>query len=166
MKTVKITAHPTTGVVFTQMKNADGSAKLDKNGKEFGFIRVEQAKISLGFAYNNGGVKRRSALISMTTEAWEKSKSLLLNGATADGQIVRKDALTPFYEGQKPLQAPKKDAQGNVIEGEFNTITSGGQPVYRNEFFTESQSDTDVPMESYDKIEAVVAAPATVLAEN
>ena len=157
-KQVTITAHPTTGKVFTQMLNADNTPKLDKNGKPFGFIRVQSEEISLGFAYNNGAIKRRSALISMTVEAFEKSKAVLVNGAKANGQIVRKDSLTPAYEGQKPMETGGEDSK---------IITSGGQPVYRNEYFTESQNDADVKLESaYDKIEEVKATKAaTVLAE-
>jgi len=166
MKTVSITANPTTGQVFTQSINADGSAKLDKNGKEHGFIRVESRELNLGFAYKAAS-KRRSTLIAMTKEAFVADADLMTAGTKLPGSIVREDSLTPFYEGQKPLQAPKKDEAGNVIEGEFNIITSGGLPVYRNEYFSNNQNAADVKLEAYDKLEEVVSkeAAGTILAK-
>jgi hypothetical protein len=151
MKKVIVTAHPETGVVFTQSKNADGSAKLDKNGKEFGFIRAEQQELSLGFAYNRGAIKRRSALISMTLEAWAKSASMIKHGVELPGKIVRQDSLTPHFTGQKALAT-----------AEGKTITSNGAPVYRNEFYTESANVDDVKLASYDQIEAPVTANKAV----
>lgn len=166
MKTVKITANPKTNQVFTQSTNADGSAKLDKNGKEHGFIRVEARTLNLGFGYKKA-VKSRSTLIAMTKESFIESADLMFNGAVVPGVIVRQDSTTPFFDGQKPLQAPKKDAKGEVIEGEFNIITSGGLPVYRNEYFSENQNAEDTKLESYDKIEEVVSqeAAGTILAK-
>lgn len=156
-KQVVITANKKTGSVFTPALDAKGNQKLDKNGKPFGFIRVEQSELDLGFAYN-GGMKVRSVLISMSTEAAEKAMSagVLKAGATQEGHIVREDSLEPQYEGQKPLRAPKRDEKNNIIEGEFNTITSGGAPVYRNEYFTKDLTKSDVRLASYDKIAATV----------
>lgn len=166
-KQVTVTAQPTllkdgsknpnAGKVFTQSVNADGSAKLDKNGKPFGFIRVEQKEVSLGFAYNRGAIKSRSALISMTTEAWAKSASAIKDGIKADGHIVRHDALEAFYPGQKPMQT----AEGKVI------TANGGAPVYRNELFTEDQLAEDVKLAGvYDIIEETVTAGKSAQALN
>lgn len=166
MKTVKITANPKTGQVFTQAMEADGvTPKLDKNKQEHGFIRVEQRTANLGFAYNKA-IKVRSTLIAMTKKAFEEARDIFTNGSVHAGQIVREDSLTPFYEGQKPLQAPCKDKNGVVIADKFVTITSGGQPVYRNEYFTENQNAADVKLASYDDIssEVVKESAATVLA--
>lgn len=161
MKTVKITANKE-GQVFTLKLNDDGTPHLDKNGKPHGFIRVEQRTANLGFAYNKA-IKVRSCLIGMTQEAFNEAKDILTNGSVQSGQIVRKDSLTPFYEGQKPLQAPVRDENGKIVEDNFVTITSGGQPVYRDEFFTDNQEMVDEKLASYDDISAKtkVTAEAT-----
>ena len=145
----KVTKNPKTNAIFTQSMNADGTAKLDKNGKPFGFIRVQSDEVSLGFSYNRGAVKSRSALISMTLEAWNKSKSHLTEGLVVPGKIVRHDSLKPFYAGQKALQT----AEGVAI-------TAGGAPVYRNEVYTEIASEVDSKegFEAFDILEAVAPA--------
>lgn len=77
------------GKVFTQSANADGSPKLDKNGKPFGYIRVENpSTIDMAFAYNTGGVKRgQSALIGMTLEAWDVAKKHIKDGTEIPGNV-------------------------------------------------------------------------------
>lgn len=164
MSTVKITANPTTGQVFTQSVDANGAPKMDKNGNETGYIRVESKKLDLTFAYN-GGIKSRSILIPMLKSACEKGieAGLIFAGAELPGKIVRHDSVTPFYEGQKPMRAPIRDANNKIVEGQFKVITSGGAPVYRNEFFTENLAKQDVKLESYDVIEKVAT---TVKAES
>lgn len=170
MKIVKITANRKTGKVFTQATEADGvTPKKDKHGNTHGFIRVEQRTANLGFAYNNA-VKVRSTLIAMTTAAFAEAQDLYGDQSIHAGQIIREDSLTPFYEGQKPLQAPVKDEHGVIIADKFVTITSGGQPVYRNEYFTENQNAVDVKLAKYDDISSKTkvsaeAAKATKLAE-
>jgi hypothetical protein len=163
MKTVKITANPKSGQVFTQAMEADGvTPKKDKNGNEHGFIRVEQRTANLGFAYNKA-VKVRSTLIAMTKSAFEDAKDIFTKDSVHAGQIVREDSLSPFYEGQKPLQAPCKDENGKVIADKFVTITSGGQPVYRNEYFTENQSAEDVKLATYDDISSLTNASVSAV---
>lgn len=164
MKKVTITAHPETKNVFTQTLDAEGKPALDKNGKEHGYIRVESRELNLGFGYQNA-VKKRSTLIPMTKEAFLKDADLMTNGTQVPGVIVREDSLEPFFEGQNPLKAPKRDAKGNVIEDEFVTITSNGLPVYRNEYFSSNQNAEDVKLESYDKINQEVSKEATVLSK-
>jgi hypothetical protein len=167
MKTVKVTANPKTGKVFTQTMEEDGvTPKKDKNGNEHGSIRIEQRIANLDFAYNKA-VRVRSTLIPMTVAAFNEAQDLYTNGSVHAGQIVREDSLEPFYEGQKPLKAPCKDKNGIVITDKFVTITSGGKPVYRNEYFTKNQNAVDVKLASYDDISAEVnesvATKATVL---
>lgn len=76
------------GVIFT-LNTENGSPKLDKNGKRFGYIRVENpGTIDLAFAYNTGGVKRgQSALIPMTEEAWEKVKHAYSENMEIPGRV-------------------------------------------------------------------------------
>lgn len=168
MKTVKITANKE-GQVFTLKLNEDGTPHLDKNGEKHGFIRVEQRTANLGFAYKKA-VRVRSTLIPMTEASFNDAKDVFTAGSVHAGQIVRKDSLTPFYEGQKPLKAPVRDEKGNPIEDKFVTITSGGQPVYRDENFTENQNAADEKLDMYDDISSETkvsaeAAKATKLAE-
>lgn len=168
-KQVKITAqavllangltNPNAGKVFTQSFEKDGvTPKKDKNGNPYGYIRVEQERIDLKFAYD-GGIRKRSSLKAMTVEGWNKAQHLLLPGTMIDGQIIRKDSLTPSYPGHKALQAPIRDASGKAT-GEFRGITSNGSPVYRTEEFTDDVNASDVLL-TYDKVEvnANVAAP-------
>lgn len=158
---VKITANPKTGLVFTQSVDANGAPKMDKNGEETGYIRVQSQKLDLAFAYN-GGIKTRSILIPMLKSAAEAGMQagLIVAGAELPGKIVRHDSITPFYVGQKPMRAPVRTADNKIVEGEFNAITSGGAPVYRNEFFTESMAKEDIKLESYDTIAKVGVASA------
>lgn len=163
------TANPLAGQVFTQSLDANGAPKMDKNGEETGYIRAEQSEFDLSFAYN-GGLKTRSILVPMLKSAALKAiaEGHIGAGKKIDGQIVREDSTTPFYVGQKPMRAPLRDANNKVIAGEFKTITSGGLPVYRNEFFDKSGKKEDVKLASYDVIEKVGAAKekaSTVLAD-
>ena len=170
MSTVTITAqkakkkdgskNPNAGQVFTQTVNPDGTPHLDKNGQEHGYIRVESKELNLGFAYAKA-TKSRSVLIGMTKEAFETDREMMTNGTKIKGQIIRIDAVTPFYEGQKPLQAPKRDAEGNTIEGEFVDITSQGLPVYRDEKYTKNLELQDEPLAEYDVINETVKASAS-----
>jgi hypothetical protein len=141
LNTVKVIPHPETGKVFTQKMNEDGTPHLDKNGEEHGVIRVQSRKANLGFAYKSA-VKTRNAFIQIPKKSYEESADLFTAGSIHEGKIVREDSLTPWYEGQKPLD-----------NGKGITITSDGAPVYRRELFTESLSRTDVKLTSYDKIE-------------
>ena len=148
MKTVKVTANPETGKVFTQQMNADGTPHLDKNGEEHGYIRVESKKANLGFAYK-GGVKVRSLLIGMTKKAYAEVADFYTAGSIHEGQIIREDRLEPWFDGQKPLET----ANGVII-------TSNGAPVYRRESFTESLTKGDSKLDSYDQVVETVAETA------
>ena len=47
------------GILFTKSLDEKGNPKKDKNGKEFGFLRVEDpAEVNLAYAHQSGGVKR------------------------------------------------------------------------------------------------------------
>jgi len=140
LNVVKVIPHPETGKVFTQKMNEDGTPHLDKNGEEHGVIRVQSKKANLGFAYKTA-VKTRNAFIQMTKKSYEESADLFTAGSIHEGKIVREDSLTPWYEGQKPLE-----------NGKGTTITSNGAPVYRRELYTESLSKQDSKLDSYDQI--------------
>lgn len=115
------------GAIFTKSLKADGSPKLDKNGKEFGYIRVENpSTIDLQFAYANGGVKRgQSALIAMTVEAWDKVKSAYRVGMEIPGNVRIVESLTKEHNG----------FQAKTAGNEGTPCTLGGQPIYRSTEF-------------------------------
>lgn len=142
-KSVILTA--LSSVIFTKVKNEDGSPRLDKNGKEFGYIRVENpSTIDLAYAYENGGVRKgQSALIAMTVDAWEKSKTFYKEGMEIPGNVriveslvkepgfqtklAGKEGVACTLQGQQIYRRTEFDATGkledtllthdNVIEG-------------------------------------------------
>lgn len=124
------------GQIFTQSKNADGTPKKDKNGKEFGFIRVENpATIDLAYVHNNGGVKRgNSALVSMTLEAWDKAKAYYKEGMELPGNVRVVESLVKAHNGFQPKLA---GANGTPC-------TLGGKPIYRSTEFDATGTLEDV----------------------
>ncbi len=115
------------GAIFTQSKNADGTPKLDKQGKPFGYIRVENpAEIDLSFAHTTGGIKRgKSALISMQLEKWEAVKSYYKVGMEIPGNVRVVESLIKAHNGFQPKLA-----------GEGGTpCTLKGQQIYRSTEF-------------------------------
>jgi hypothetical protein len=153
MKTVKITANPKTGEVFTP--NED----LGKDGKIYGNYRVESKELDQSGPLTV--VKTRSAFRSISQEQFEKGKELLTAGTAIEGKIVRKVTLTPQYEGHKPQQVPVRDAKGNVIEGEFRPVTVGGKPTYlKDEFTTDQNAKDELLSVAYDKVDSKIAAAA------
>lgn len=138
MKTVKITADPKTGKVFTLNTNADGSPKLDKNGDRFGFIRVENPeKVSLGFAYKGENIKRgQSTLISMTEAAYEKNKAFYAAGSIHKGNVRVIETTETGLPGFKAKMAGSgENAQPCLL---------GGAQIYRKTEFDASGSQEDV----------------------
>jgi hypothetical protein len=114
------------GAIFTQNKNEDGSPRLDKNGKPFGYIRVENpSTIDLAYAYENGGVRKgQSALVSMTVDAWEKAKNFYKEGMEIKGNVRIVESLT----GGPGFQAKLAGKDGVAC-------TLQGQPIYRRTEF-------------------------------
>lgn len=160
MKQVKVTAqpallangkvNPNAGKIFTQTLNADGTPKLDKNDKPYGTIRVIREDLSLGFTLDSAK-KVRSALKTLTVNVYNGVKDMLKADMLIDNHnIVWKDSLVPFFPNQRPLQVPARDENNKVIPDQFNIITSGGAPVFRNVVLTEDMSMEDELL-TYDK---------------
>lgn len=150
MKKVILTA-TATGAIFTQSLDANNNPKLDKNGKEFGFIRVENpAKINLGFAYNGPVNRGTSALIAMTVEAWEKSKAHFKANMEIDGNVVITESTTQLV-GMQPKLSGKNGIQ----------LTINGQPIYRGTQFDASGKVEDVLI-AHDNVAEVKAAQAAL----
>lgn len=122
METVKITTNKE-GQVFTK------NANLGKDGKEYGYFRVEANRMDFSGAVAK--VTPCSALISMS--AIDFAKSGLKAGQTLAGKIVFNESLIKIGNAE-PKRAGK--------DGEI--LTSGGQPIYRYSKFTSDQNATDV----------------------
>ena len=138
-----VTANPKTGNVFTP--NAD----LGRDGKQYGYIRVESMSSSLtGFAR----VNKRSALIPMEDVTFDLLKGQLKSGARVAGKIVFLDSLTP-ESGYRAMEITDRKT------GEIKTITCSGKQVYRKTLFTEDLTAHDIKL-AYDKV--AVVAPVAV----
>ncbi len=137
---VKVTANPTTGVIFTP------NAKPGKDGKTYGFIRLEESKVDLDGAI--GSVKKTSILKQISAEAAAE----LTDGQEFVGQITSHDSLAPHFEGEKQLQAPI--AKGSK---ELRDVLCGGMKVYRRYEFTSNLKKASVKL-TYDKVAVAQAA--------
>ena len=115
------------GVLFTKSLDEKGNPKKDKNGKEFGFLRVENpAEVNLAYAHQSGGVKRgQSALVSMTCEAWEKNKQYYKEGMTIPGRVRIVESL---------VEGPGFQAKTTGGENPI-AVTIGGKQIYRKTEF-------------------------------
>jgi len=141
-KNVILTANPTTGTVFTLALDAQGNPKKDKNGKPFGSIRLEQSVIDLTYAYNNGGVRKLSALKAMTAEAWDKVKNDLKPGMEFPGKIrvvettdanLHKNGIGTGFQIKKA---------GSADDAEV--LTSNGLPIYRRTEYVADENVADI----------------------
>ena len=156
MKNVILTA--IAGALFTKSLLEDGSPKLDKNGEEFGFIRVQNPDtIDLSYAYSNGGKKAgHSALIAMTTKAWERSKDAYKAGMEIPGQVVVIESLE-----KTPGSQVKRAGSGD----DAVVCTFKGQPIYRSTVFTSDQAAQSVLI-AHDNTEEIKAAQAIAKEAN
>lgn len=126
MKKYVILTAALNGALFTKTLDEKGQPKKDKNGNEYGYIRVENpATIDLNFSYNNGGVKRgQSALHNMSVAAWEKSKDFYSAGMQIPGRVKVVESLEAF-----PGSAPKTAGEGGT------PCLKGGKQIYRGTIF-------------------------------
>lgn len=136
---VKLTVNPNTNSVFTLAVDAQGNPKKDKNGKTYGSIRLEQSTIDLDYAYNNGGVRKLSALKAMTAEAWDKVKNDLKPGMEFPGKI--KVVETTDVELHKNGIGTGFQIKKAGSEDDAEVLTRNGLAIYRR---TEYVSDANV----------------------
>lgn len=115
---VVVTANPANGQVFTS------TGISDKDGKEYGFIRVESKWLDMSGAVAT--VKSLSALKAISKEAFDLSG--LQAGMEIDGKIlvIESTVKNPFRTNQLPKTQGK---DGGVLL--FN-----GLPIYRETEFT------------------------------
>lgn len=135
MSKVKITANKEGKVVILK-------SEPSKNGKTYGYFRVEQPRFSAegGFAK----ISRVSALVTMSKEELE-----LLNpsaGQELDGKIIIIESL----EKKPGFQEKKAGTDGNVLK-------CGGQTIYRGTAFTTKMDAKDVLIQ-HDTVAVAVAA--------
>ena len=138
---VIITANPTTGSVFTP--NAEVSKK---DGKQYGFIRLEQTIVDL--CNPLGGVKKISALKSFSAEEFGKAKDFLLNGTKLDGNIVRLES-TEKKQGYSPKMAGDTGVQCSI----------NGMPIFQTTVYDQTGELAD-ELIAHDNKEAIKAAQA------
>lgn len=153
----KITANPTTGEVFTLNVDEKGSPKLGKDGKRYGFIRVEQQEVDMSTAVIQ--VKVRSAIKSISEDSFNAAKDFLTEGTAMPGKIVAKESLV------KELGYTEKRA-GTAENAPLCTI--GGKTIYRTTVYTEIADETDVLIahDNAEEIKAFQAAQVNAKAIN
>jgi len=123
---VKVTANPNTGLVFTS------TGVSAKDGKEYGFIRLESKSVDFSGAV--ASVRILSALKTISKEAFDASG--LMQGQEIDGQIIIKESTikNPFRANQEPKRQGK---DGGIL-------LSNGLPIYRETEFTTDMSVANV----------------------
>lgn len=145
-----ITANPETDKVFTLNTNEDGTPKLGKDGKKYGFFRIEQKEIDLTSAV--ASVRTRSALKAITEESFEACKDVLTAGTVVKGKIIAKESLIKEQGYTEKRAGQEEDAP---------ICTLGNQPIYRTTVYTENMEDEDVLIQ-HDNTEEIKAFQATL----
>lgn len=142
---VKVTANPTTGEVFTLNQNPG------KDGKNYGYIRVEQTSIDL--SQRMGNVRSHSALIGFSEERWNLAKPFLKEGTELPGNIVRTETTKTNDDGT-PLLGYREKRAGNSEDAPVCKV--GGKIIYQTSFYDEAgeQADTLVAHDNIAEIKA------------
>lgn len=136
------------GEVFTLAKDEQGNPKLDKNGKPYGFIRLEQATLDLGYSYN-GGIKRTSTLKNMLAEQFEKVKDYYAAGTELPGRIARKETMDAAIGTQKGWTPKRAGSEENAP-----VLKKNGLTIYQQTVYDQSGTEADVIIE-HDNVEEV-----------
>lgn len=137
MSKVTIVTHPETGNVVTQ----------NPNKPEYGSIRVDQEVKTFTNGYLNRS--KRVAFIGGTME--DLNEMNFREGQILPGKIVVKEQLEAFYSGQSPKINPETN----------EVLTQGGQPIYRNSFYTEDLTAFDMPL-THDTVEEGISHSVAV----
>ncbi len=143
MKTaVKITAKE--GQVFFPNLNKDKSVKLGKDGKQYGYVRLQQDEINL-----ENDVHTTNE-VSILQQVEEKVGRIYEPGMKLPGNLVSIDSFEPSYDDHEPLQVPVRD-ENRKETGDMREVTSGGKPVYREVFYDATGTKSDVRFK-YDEV--------------
>jgi len=154
---VTVTANPETGEVFT--KNATVSAK---DGKQYGFIRLQQETVELGSAL--GQTKVRSALKSFEEGEFNKAAKLLKDGVELDGRIVREETTQGtemFGDGLGWTEKRAGDAENAPV------CKLGNKAIYQRTRYSENANEADTLVqhtntEEIKSFQEVTAASAVI----
>lgn len=140
--TPKVVAHPKSGEVITMFEG--------KDKKNYGRVRVDSTQLTVN--NNMTVVSRRTAFITLTEQALEILAENIKAGEAypISGKLVVRETLTKSYETQEP----KTRGEGGDV------ITHGGQPVYRETFFSTNLQENDVLLTSDSNVEVTENAPA------
>jgi hypothetical protein len=148
MSKVKVTVNPVSGQVITLSNNGQPSAK---DGKQYGYIRLEQSTTSVD---GNGWARqsKKSTLIKGSVETLQSFG--FMPNQELPGKLFVKEQTTPFRENQQAKLA------GNTTV----VCKVGGLPIYRETFYdaTGTAVDTLVAHDNHDEIKA---AQANVIAQ-
>ena len=137
----KVTITALNGSVFTP------NAKLGKDGKQYGFIRVESTSIDMSGAVAR--VKTLSALKSILQDDYNKAKSILTEGTELPGKIIVRETTEAGLPGYQAKMAGSGD---NAVPCLFQ-----GAQIYRTTEFTSNVNASDV-LVAHDNSEAIKEA--------
>jgi len=150
---VKITA-TTEGQVFTLNTNEDGSPKLGKDGKRYGFLRIAQQEIDMSGAIAQ--VKVRSAIKSISEDAFNAAKDFLVNGTVMPGNICVKESLIKELGYTEKRAGTSQNAPSCKVNG---------KTIYRTTVYTEVANESDVLI-AHDNAEEIKAFQAVQINAN
>lgn len=132
--TVKLTVNPANGQFFTTNEN------LGKDGKVYGFLRLEQQIVD--FSSSLANVKTISALKSMSLEAYEKAQNFLtfynekskeVEGITLAGNII----ITESLKEDVGFKVKRAGGDENSPVCMFNN-----KPIYRKTEYSDVEGET------------------------
>ncbi len=138
---VTITANPQNGQVFTP------NAELGKDGKRYGFIRLEQTILDFSGAVARS--KKVSALKSMLEDDYNKAKDFLKQGTEMPGTIIAKETLDPSLKGYQAKMAGSGDKAIACL--------SGTKPIFRTTEYVTDVNAEDVLIQ-HTNVEEIKAA--------
>lgn len=159
-----LTANPTTGELFTKNDNPG------KDGKDYGFVRVEQ--IEVDFSNPVATPKVLSALKSFSQEGWDKVKSMFSPGQEMPGKIRVLECLNTHPEFQKVEgKGFTEKRAGNDPNAPFCKI--GNKTIFRRTEYIEKpiagleeHEDSLLQHDNSDEIKAFQAKIASATAIN
>ena len=138
----------------------DGIIVKSKNNAEYGSLSFSSVDLTISGGFVNK--TPRTAFLGGSIEDLQETVKVmnLTPGKDLENhEIVIKESVTPFYEGQDPKLGKSKGSE------EFDRImTHGGAPIYRKYFLVAEGSDTDTMLTNdsvasavSDEIEKLVA---------
>ena len=123
---VRLTVNPSTGTVFT------ANESLGKDGKVYGYLCLEQELVDMSSAVAN--VKKRTAVKSISLEAYNKAKEFLKPGMELSGNIVVVESL----EKKPGSQVKRAGSAENAPVCTYNNL-----PIYRRTEYVDDLSVVD-----------------------